>query len=34
MVGVVKEISRVDGIPGEDINISISRELQDFVMKG
>ncbi len=28
---VVKEISRVDGIPGEDINISISRELQDFI---
>ncbi len=27
---VVKEISRVDGIPGEDINISISKELQDF----
>tara|TARA_X000000950_G_scaffold55590_1_gene66714 strand:+ start:950 stop:2749 length:1800 start_codon:yes stop_codon:yes gene_type:complete len=27
---VVKEISRVDGIPGEHINVSISRELQDF----
>ena len=27
---VVKEISRVDGVPGEDINISISKELQDF----
>ncbi len=27
---VVKEISRVNGIPGEDINISISRGLQDF----
>ena len=27
---VVKEISRVDGISGEDINISITRELQDF----
>ena len=27
---VVKEISRLDGIPGEDINVSISRELQDF----
>ena len=27
---VVKEISRVNGIPGEDINISISKELQDF----
>ncbi len=27
---VVKEISRVDGIPGEDINVSISKELQDI----
>ena len=27
---VVKEISRVNGIPGEDINVSISRDLQDF----
>ena len=27
---VVKEISRVNGIPGEDISISISKELQDF----
>ena len=27
---VVKEISRVNGIPGEDINISISSKLQDF----
>ena len=27
---VVKEISRVDGIPGEDINISISNDLQQF----
>tara|TARA_Y100000589_G_scaffold315235_1_gene338553 strand:+ start:1088 stop:2887 length:1800 start_codon:yes stop_codon:yes gene_type:complete len=27
---VVKEISRLNGIPGEDINISISRDLQDF----
>ncbi len=27
---VVKEISRVNGIPGEDINISISKELQEF----
>ena len=27
---VVKEISRVNGIPGEDINVSISRDLQDY----
>ncbi len=26
----MKEISRVNGIPGEDINLSISRDLQDF----
>ena len=27
---VVKEISRVNGIPGEDIHVSISRDLQEF----
>ena len=27
---VVKEISRVNGIPGEDVNVSISKNLQNF----
>lgn len=30
---MVKEISRVNGIPGTDINVSVSRDLQEFCYK-